>query len=184
MTMPLLDKIQRREAVIGVIGLGYVGLPLAVLQAKTGYRVVGIDESRGKVERVNRGDNYISDVDDAELRQAITSGRLTATTDLDALKGCDIVLICVPTPLTRNKEPDISAILKVTHELARRAHPDMLVVLESTTYPGTTEEVMLPILSAGGLKAARLSIWHSRRSESIRATGLSRPTTPSSWSAG
>ncbi len=153
--MPLLDKIQRREAIIGVIGLGYVGLPLAVLQAKTGYRVVGIDEARGKVERVNRGDNYISDVDDAELRQAVASGRLTATTDFDALKGCDIVLICVPTPLTRNKEPDISAILKVTHELARRAHPDMLVVLESTTYPGTTEEVMLPILSAGGLKAGQ-----------------------------
>lgn len=153
--MPLLDKIQRREAVIGVIGLGYVGLPLAVLQAKTGYRVIGVDEARGKVERVNRGDNYISDVDDAELQQAVTSGRLTATTDFDALKGCDIVLICVPTPLTRNKEPDISAILKVTHELARRAHPDMLVVLESTTYPGTTEEVMLPILSAGGLKAGQ-----------------------------
>ena len=153
--MPLLDKIQRREAVIGVIGLGYVGLPLAVLQAKTGYRVAGIDEARGKVERVNRGDNYISDVDDAELQQAVTSGRLTATTDFDALKGCDVVLICVPTPLTRNKEPDISAILKVTHELARRAHSDMLVVLESTTYPGTTEEVMLPILSAGGLKAGQ-----------------------------
>lgn len=80
--MPLLDKIQRREAVIGVIGLGYVGLPLAVLQAKTGYRVIGVDEARGKVERVNRGDNYISDVDDAELQQAVTSGRLTATTDL------------------------------------------------------------------------------------------------------
>jgi UDP-N-acetyl-D-glucosamine dehydrogenase len=155
MSMPLLDKIQRREAVIGVIGLGYVGLPLAVLQAKTGYRVVGVDEARSKVERVNRGDNYISDVDDAELQQAVTSGRLTATTDFDALKGCDVVLICVPTPLTRNKEPDISAILKVTHELARRAHPDMLVVLESTTYPGTTEEVMLPILSAGGLKAGQ-----------------------------
>ncbi|MSR24330.1 MAG: nucleotide sugar dehydrogenase [Nitrospiraceae bacterium] len=153
--MPLLDKIQRREAVIGVIGLGYVGLPLAVLQAKTGYRVVGVDEARGKVERVNRGDNYISDVDDAELQQAVTSGRLTATTDFDVLKKCDVVLICVPTPLTRNKEPDISAILKVTHELARRAHPDMLVVLESTTYPGTTEEVMLPILSAGGLKAGQ-----------------------------
>ena len=153
--MPLLDKIQRREAVIGVIGLGYVGLPLAVLQAKTGYRVVGIDEAREKVERVTRGENYISDVDDAELRQAVTSGRLTATTDFDALRTCDIVLICVPTPLTKNKEPDISAILKVTRELARRAHPEMLVVLESTTYPGTTEEVMLPILSAGGLKAGQ-----------------------------
>jgi len=153
--MPLLDKIQRREAVIGVVGLGYVGLPLAVLQARTGYRVVGIDEAREKVERVTRGENYISDVDDAELRQAVASGRLTATTEFDALRTCDIVLICVPTPLTKNKEPDISAILKVTRELARRAHPEMLVVLESTTYPGTTEEVMLPILSAGGLKVGQ-----------------------------
>jgi UDP-N-acetyl-D-glucosamine dehydrogenase len=155
MTVTLLEKIQRREAVIGVIGLGYVGLPLAVLQAKTGYRVIGIDEMRGKVERVTRGENYISDIEDADLRNAVTSGRLTATTDFDALRGCDVVLICVPTPLTKNKEPDISAILKVTHELARRAHPEMLVVLESTTYPGTTEEVMQPILSAGGLKAGQ-----------------------------
>ncbi len=153
--MSLPDKIQNREAVIGVIGLGYVGLPLAVLQAKTGYRVFGIDEVRDKVERVNRGENYIADVDEAELRQAVASGRLTATTDFDALRKCDIVLICVPTPLTKHKEPDISAILRVTHELARRTHPGMLVVLESTTYPGTTEEVMLPILSAGGLKVGQ-----------------------------
>ena len=153
--MSLLDKIQNREAVIGVIGLGYVGLPLAVLQAKTGYRVFGIDEVHDKVERVNRGENYIADVDEAELRQAVASGRLTATTDFDALRKCDIVLICVPTPLTKHKEPDISAILRVTHELARRTHPGMLVVLESTTYPGTTEEVMLPILSAGGLKVGQ-----------------------------
>ena len=153
--MSLLDKIQNREAVIGVIGLGYVGLPLAVLQAKTGYRVFGIDEVRDKVERVNRGENYIADVDADELRQAVASGRLTATTDFDALRKCDIVLICVPTPLTKHKEPDISAILRVTHELARRTHPGMLVVLESTTYPGTTEEVMLPILSAGGLKVGQ-----------------------------
>jgi UDP-N-acetyl-D-glucosamine dehydrogenase len=153
--MALLEKIQRREAVVGVVGLGYVGLPLAVLQARTGYRVFGIDEVRGKVERVNRGENYISDVDDADLRQAVGSGRLTATTDFDALAQCDVVLLCVPTPLTRNKEPDISAILKVTRELARRTHPGMLVVLESTTYPGTTEEVLLPMLTAGGLKVGQ-----------------------------
>ncbi len=131
--MPLLEKIQRREAVVGVIGLGYVGLPLAVLQAKTGYRVFGIDEVRTKVERVNLGENYILDVDDAELQQAVSSGQLTATTDFDVLAQCDVVLLCVPTPLTRNKEPDISAILKVTHELARRAHSGMLVVLGMTT---------------------------------------------------
>lgn len=153
--MALLEKIQRREAVVGVVGLGYVGLPLAVLQAKTGYRVFGIDEARGKVERVNRGENYILDVDDAELRQAVGSGRLTATADFEVLAQCDVVLLCVPTPLTRNKEPDISAILKVTRELARRAHPGMLVVLESTTYPGTTEEVLLPMLTANGLKVGQ-----------------------------
>jgi UDP-N-acetyl-D-glucosamine dehydrogenase len=153
--MRLLNKIQRREAVVGVIGLGYVGLPLAVLQAKTGFRVFGIEEVREKVERVNRGDNYIADVDDAELRTAVGTGRLTAVTDFGVLAQCDVVLICVPTPLTRNREPDISAILKVTGELARRVHPEMLVVLESTTYPGTTEEVLLPRLTAGGLKVGQ-----------------------------
>lgn len=150
--MHLLGKIQRREAVVGVVGLGYVGLPLAVLQAVTGFRVFGIDEVHDKVERVNRAENYIADVPDAELQRAVSSGRFTATTDFDALTQCDVVLLCVPTPLTPNKQPDISAILKVTRELARRIRPGMLVVLESTTYPGTTEEVLLPMLTTGGLK--------------------------------
>ena len=151
--MSLLEKIKNHSAVIGVVGLGYVGLPLAVLQAKTGYRVIGVDEVAGKVERINRGDNYISDVDSAEMKQAVTAGKLSATTDFSALRGCDVVLICVPTPLTRNKEPDISAVVSVTRQLAKYVHPDMLVILESTTYPGTTEEVVLPILTEGGLKA-------------------------------
>lgn len=151
----LLDKIKSRQAVVGVVGLGYVGLPLAVLQAKTGYRVFGVDEMAEKAERVNRGENYISDVDDAELREVTRNGRLSATSDFSVLRGCDVALICVPTPLTRNKEPDISAIVKVTRELAKCAHPDLLVVLESTTYPGTTEEVLVPILTAGGLKVGQ-----------------------------
>jgi UDP-N-acetyl-D-glucosamine dehydrogenase len=151
----LLEKIQGRTALVGVIGLGYVGLPLAVLQAKAGFRVVGIDEASGKVEQVNRGQNYISDVEDAELKAAVQSGRLTATTDFAMLGQCDVVLICVPTPLTRNKEPDISAILSVTGRIATHAHPDMLVVLESTTYPGTTEDVVLPMLTARGLKVGQ-----------------------------
>ncbi len=104
---------------------------------------------------MNRGDNYISDVDDAELRQAVTSGRLSATMEFSALHGCDVVLICVPTPLTKNREPDLSAVVKVTGELAKHLHADMLVVLESTTYPGTTEEVLLPMLTAGGLKVGQ-----------------------------
>jgi UDP-N-acetyl-D-glucosamine dehydrogenase len=151
----MLEKIKGRTAVIGVVGLGYVGLPLAVLQAKTGYRVIGVDEASEKVERVNRGENYISDVDSAELSQVVGAGRLTATNDFGSLRGCDVVLICVPTPLTKNKEPDISAVVSVTRQLAKHMHPDMLVVLESTTYPGTTEEVMLPILTGGGLKVGQ-----------------------------
>jgi len=148
----LLEKITKRTATVGVVGLGYVGLPLAVLQAKTGYRVVGIDEAAEKVARVNRGENYISDVDVAELQQVVRAGRLSATQEFGALRECDVVLICVPTPLTRNKEPDISAIVKVTRELTKHLHPDLLVVLESTTYPGTTEGVLLPMLAQSGLK--------------------------------
>ncbi len=150
--MSLLEKIKNHSAVVGVVGLGYVGLPLAVLQAKTGFRVHGIDEVAEKVEKVNRGENYILDVDDTELRQTVETERLSATTDFSAIRKCDVVLICVPTPLTRNKEPDISAIVKVTRELAKYSRPGMLIVLESTTYPGTTEDVMLPILTEGGLK--------------------------------
>lgn len=150
--MSLLEKIRDRSAVVGVIGLGYVGLPLAVLQAKTGFRVFGIEEVVEKVRRVNEGDNYISDVDESELHQAVKSGRLSATSDFRVLRDCDVVLICVPTPLTRNKEPDISTILKVTREIAKYLHPGRLVVLESTTYPGTTEEVIVPILTGSGLK--------------------------------
>ncbi len=153
--MSVLEKIKNRSAVIGVVGLGYVGLPLAVLQAKTGYRVIGVDEVAEKVDRVSRGDNYISDVDSAELKEAVKTGKLSATRDFAALRGCDVVMICVPTPLTKNKEPDISAVVSVTKQLAKHVHPDMLVVLESTTYPGTTEEVMLPILTEGGLKVGQ-----------------------------
>lgn len=151
----LSEKITSRTAVVGVIGLGYVGLPLAVLQAKSGFRVHGIDEVSDKTERVNRGEKYISDVEDADLQQAVQSGRLSASTDFTLLKACDVVLICVPTPLTKNKEPDISAIVKVTKELANHLHPQMLVVLESTTYPGTTEEVMVPLLTQEGLKVGQ-----------------------------
>ncbi len=153
--MSLLEKIRNRSAVVGVVGLGYVGLPLAVLQARTGYRVIGIEEASEKVHQIKAGESYILDVDTADLQQVVRDGQLTATTDFRMLGGCDVVLICVPTPLTRNKEPDISAIVKVAGELAKHVHPDMLVVLESTTYPGTTEEVMLPLLTRGGFKAGQ-----------------------------
>lgn len=149
--MEMLEKIKNRSAKVGVIGLGYVGLPLAVLQAKTGYHVFGVDEVAAKVAMVNQGQNYILDVVDSELRDVVEQKRLEATTDFSVLRACDIILICVPTPLTRNKEPDISAIVKVLGHLADHSHPNMLVVLESTTYPGTTEEVILPALTAKGL---------------------------------
>jgi UDP-N-acetyl-D-glucosamine dehydrogenase len=148
----LLDKIETRSAVIGVIGLGYVGLPLAVLQAKAGFTVYGIDEVEEKVDRVNEGETYISDIDGNELRDVVRAGRLTATSDFQVLERCDVVLICVPTPLTKNREPDISAIRKVTRRLSESVHPNMLVVLESTTYPGTTDEVIVPALTETGLK--------------------------------
>ena len=153
--MEILEKIKKRSAKVGVIGLGYVGLPLAVLQAKTGYHVFGIDEVAAKVDMVNQGHNYILDVEDSELREVVEQKYLEATTDFSVLRECDIILICVPTPLTRNKEPDISAIVKVLGRLAEYSHPNMLVVLESTTYPGTTEEVILPALTAKGLKVGK-----------------------------
>jgi len=149
--MKLIEKIKDRSAKIGVVGLGYVGLPLAVLQAKTGFSVIGIDEVNEKVDQVNQGNSYISDVVDADLREVVERKQLLATTEFSALKGCDIVLICVPTPLTPNKEPDISAIVRVTQQLAQYAHPNMLVILESTTYPGTTEEIILTKLTEEGL---------------------------------
>jgi UDP-N-acetyl-D-glucosamine dehydrogenase len=151
MTM-VLEQIRARSSVVGIIGLGYVGLPLAVLQAKTGYSVIGFDASSHKVELVNRGESYISDVGNEELCDAAQTGRLTATQDFGRLQECDIVLICVPTPLTKQKEPDLTAVVSVTKQLAQRVRPGMLIVLESTTYPGTTEEVLQPILTASGLK--------------------------------
>ncbi len=152
MEMSLEKKIIERKAVIGIIGLGYVGLPLAVLQAKKGFKVIGIDESLEKVDRVNQGHNYILDVVNEELQQVVESGQLVATVDFQRLRDCDVVLLCVPTPLTPNKEPDITAIVKVTQQIAQYSHPDMLVVLESTTYPGTTEEVIIPMLTKGDLQ--------------------------------
>ncbi|MEO6202724.1 MAG: nucleotide sugar dehydrogenase, partial [Nitrospirales bacterium] len=153
--MDILDKIKNRSAKVGVIGLGYVGLPLAVLQAKAGYQVFGVDEVAAKVEMVNQGRNYILDVVASDLREVVEQKKLEATTDFSVLRQCDVILICVPTPLTKNKEPDISAIVKVLGHLADNSHPNMLVVLESTTYPGTTEEVILPALTATGLTVGK-----------------------------
>jgi UDP-N-acetyl-D-glucosamine dehydrogenase len=149
----LESAIERREARIGIVGLGYVGLPLAVEFAKAGFPVVGIDADVTKVEAIQRGECYIEDVNADEVRGLVQSGRLTSTADWDAAGRADVLVICVPTPFNRNKEPDLSAVTSATQEIARRLRRDQLVVLESTTYPGTTEEVLLPILSQGGLRA-------------------------------
>jgi len=148
----LIGKIQDKSAKIGVIGLGYVGLPLAVDKAIAGYEVIGFDIQQKRVDMVNQGVNYIGDVVDEELRQAVSDGRLRATTDYDEIKNLDIVTICVPTPLDKNKQPDLTFIRNSAQEVAKRLHAGMLVVLESTTYPGTTEEEVKPILESTGLK--------------------------------
>ena len=150
--MILMDKIKNREAKVGVIGLGYVGLPLSVEKAKAGFKVLGFDIQKEKAEKVNRGENYIGDIVPEELKELVSSGKLSATDDFNRLGECDVVAICVPTPLNRFKQPDLSYIENSTREISKRLHKDMLVVLESTTYPGTTEEIVAPILEGSGLK--------------------------------
>lgn len=144
----LCGKILSQSAVVGVVGLGYVGLPFAVEKAKVGFPVIGIEENPARADKVNRGENYISDVRDEDVRALVESGRLRAETDFDRVPEMDAIAICVPTPLTRNLTPDLQYVEKVTREIARRLRPGQLVSLESTTYPGTTEELMLPILQA------------------------------------
>ncbi len=147
----LKEKILDKTAVIGVIGLGYVGLPLSVEKAKAGFKVIGFDIQASKVEMVNEGHNYIGDVVNADLEKIVSDGHLRATADFDELDKCDVVAICVPTPLDIYKQPDLTYVINSTKDVAKRLHRDMLVVLESTTYPGTTEDVMKPILEETGL---------------------------------
>jgi nucleotide sugar dehydrogenase len=147
----LKEKIIDRSATVGVIGLGYVGLPLAVEKAKAGFKVIGFDIQESKVKMVNEGHNYIGDVVNADLEKIVSDGHLRATVDFDELGKCDVVAICVPTPLDIYKQPDLTYVINSTKDVAKRLHKDMLVVLESTTYPGTTEDVMKPILEETGL---------------------------------
>ncbi len=147
----LLDAITTRSAKVGVIGIGYVGLPLAVEKGKVGFSVVGFDRSAERVAKVNRGENYIDDVQPDELKELVEKGLLRATTDFTELASCDVVVICVPTPLTETRDPDIQYIVNVAEQLAPQLRPGQLVSLESTTYPGTTEEVLLPLLEKSGL---------------------------------
>jgi UDP-N-acetyl-D-glucosamine dehydrogenase len=151
----LEDKIRTRRARVGIVGLGYVGLPLAVEFAKAGFAVTGIDISEEKTRRVNAGDSYVGDVPSAVLAPLVESGKLRATTDFSAVLELDTINICVPTPLRKTKDPDMSFIVSSCQDIARHFHAGMLVILESTTYPGTTEELVLPMLSKGGLEVGR-----------------------------
>ena len=149
----LAQKIRSKSARVGVVGLGYVGLPLAVEYAAEGYNVVGIDLNEGKTGRVNAGDSYVGDVPTAVMAPLVKSGHLKATTDFSAVADLDTINICVPTPLRKTKDPDMSYIVNACEEIAKYFHAGMLVILESTTYPGTTDELVRPILERNGLKA-------------------------------
>lgn len=148
----LLNKLKNKTAKLGVVGLGYVGLPLAVEKAKAGYEVIGFDVQDQKVNMVNNGQNYIGDIIDSDLKELVEKGMLKATTDFSFVKDVDTVCIAVPTPLDLYKQPDLSYVEASTRSVAKYLHTGMLVVLESTTYPGTTEEVCKPILEESGLK--------------------------------
>lgn len=148
----LLDKINNKTAKVGVVGLGYVGLPLAVEKANAGYQTIGFDVQEKKVNMVNEGKNYIGDVLDENLKEIVESKLLRATTDFSFVKDVDTICICVPTPLDLYKQPDLSYVVDSTRSVAEYLHKGMLVILESTTYPGTTEEVLKPILEESGLK--------------------------------
>ncbi|MBC7541777.1 MAG: nucleotide sugar dehydrogenase [Candidatus Sericytochromatia bacterium] len=144
---PLTDKLLTRQATVAIIGLGYVGLPLCVAVAKVGFRVIGLDLNADRVAQINRGESYIEDVPAELLGQSVQGGKLRASTDFSDLKMADVIIICVPTPLTSTQEPDISYIRSASQAVCDNLQEGQLIILESTTYPGTTEEVLLPALS-------------------------------------
>ena len=147
----LIEKIANRSAIVGIIGQGYVGLPLALVFEEAGFHVRGFDVDPKKIDALNRGESYIKHIGSDRVAQSVGRGRFHATTDFDGLRDCDAILICVPTPLGKHREPDNSYIHSTAREIARRLRPGQLVVLESTTYPGTTDEEVQPILEAAGL---------------------------------
>ena len=151
----LTSRLHDRTAVVGVIGLGYVGLPQALAFAEAGYRVLGLDIDRAKPEALSAGRSYLLDIPSARIAALVSGGRLAATADFDRLGECDALIVCVPTPLDEHGEPDLSAVAGTASTIAPRLRPGQLVVLVSTTYPGTTEELVRPILEAGGLVVGR-----------------------------
>lgn len=153
--IPLLTRLQTREATAAVIGLGYVGLPLAMEMADAGFNVIGIDLDQNKISAIKQKKSYILDVAEKTLARHVESGKFTSTTDFSALAQADTVSICVPTPLSKSRDPDVSFILSATEKIRKYLHPGQLIVLESTTYPGTTDELIVPELESSGLKVGR-----------------------------
>src|SRR6185369_16240261 len=151
----LEQRLENHTARLAVIGLGYVGLPLAVEMAQAGFHVVGIDIDEKRVKQLNQGQSYIQDVPTADVAGLVREKRFHATTDFSALRECDTVNICVPTPLSKQRDPDVSFIVAAATEVARYLHRGQLVILESTTYPGTTDELVLPMLSESGLEVGK-----------------------------
>ncbi|MEO8089996.1 MAG: nucleotide sugar dehydrogenase, partial [Gemmatimonadales bacterium] len=154
-TQDLIAKAERREILFGIVGLGYVGLPLAVELARAGYRVLGFDVNPDVVEGLNQGRSHVKDVTNAQLKEATAGGRFSATTDMARLSEPDAISICVPTPLSKFKDPDVSFIVAATDAVKQRLRRGQAIILESTTYPGTTREIMLPALASTGLKVGQ-----------------------------
>ncbi|MFC1978765.1 nucleotide sugar dehydrogenase [Chloroflexota bacterium] len=152
LTNPLKTKIENKSALVAIVGLGYVGLPLAVAFAEAGFKVLGVDVQQSRADRVNDGISYIADVSDQRLTRAVATGLIKATTDQSRLQEADAICICVPTPLTKTKDPDLSYVIYEAEKIQVTLKADQLIMLESTTYPGTTKEVILPILEKTGLK--------------------------------
>ncbi|QRK14175.1 nucleotide sugar dehydrogenase [Archangium violaceum] len=153
MVSPLLERIRRREARVGVVGMGYVGLPLGMAFAEAGFPVTGLDVDTRKVENITKGVSYIKHIPSEPIHELTSKGKLKATTDFSKAREMDCIIICVPTPLTASREPDMSYIIKTGEALAPHVRPGQLFILESTTYPGTTDEVLKPLLEKNGLKA-------------------------------
>lgn len=175
----ILAAIQQKKAVVGVIGLGYVGLPLVLCFVERGFRVIGLDIDPKKTESLKCSESYIRHIPSSRIHSAVTSRRLEVTTDFSRVKDCDAVLIAVPTPLNKNREPDMTYIVNTCEEIYPHIRPGQIVVLESTTYPGTTEEVMVPILEKSGLSADRdLFIAFSPEREDPSRTDYTTETIP------
>lgn len=175
----LLARLEARAATIGIVGLGYVGLPLAAATARAGFKVIGFDVDHSKIEKLRAGRSYIGAVTDETLQPMVRDGSFRASSDFAQLAECDVISICVPTPLTKQREPDLSFVENTTRAIAQHLRRDQLIVLESTTYPGTTDELMKPILEAGGLRSGRdFYLGYSPEREDPGSAGFETSTIP------